>query len=197
MKKLVILVWLLLPVLVGAYHLGPGQKQVIIDRAGQAARIGDQMAQNDQWAQAIAQYDLALELLPEGHVADAQQLRLAKAKAQMFDAQLPAARQDLQALVDELSDDSSADHKLLNEARESLANSQYYTTWLMRLEGQPKEVWQPEIESSRQIYKLLAEDADQFNEKQRKSRHQEDLESSIRLARMDLKDLQGLPLPSQ
>ena len=155
------------------------------------------MAQNDQWSQAIAQYDLALQLLPEGHIRDAQQLRLAKSKAQMFDAQLPAARQDLQALVDELSADSAADPKLLNEARESLANSQYYTTWLMRLEGQPKEVWLSEIESSRQIYKLLAEEADQFNDDKQKSRHQEDLESSIRLARMDLKDLQGLPLPSQ
>lgn len=197
MKKLVILIWLLLPVLVGAYHLGPGQKRVIVDRAGQAARIGDRMVQEEQWAQAVAQYDLALELLPEDRVIDAQQLRLAKAKAQMFDAQLPAARQDLQALVEEMTGESETNGELLNEARESLANSQYYTTWLMRLEGQPKAVWQPEIESSRQIYKLLAEEADRLNDEQNKSRHQEDLESSIRLARMDLKDLQGLPLPSQ
>ena len=177
--------------------MGPGQKRVIVDRAGQAARIGDRMVQEEQWAQAVAQYDLALELLPEDRVIDAQQLRLAKAKAQMFDAQLPAARQDLQALVEEMTGESETNGELLNEARESLANSQYYTTWLMRLEGQPKAVWQPEIESSRQIYKLLAEEADRLNDEQNKSRHQEDLESSIRLARMDLKDLQGLPLPSQ
>jgi hypothetical protein len=29
------------------------------------------------------------------------------------------------------------------------------------------------------------------------TKHEEDLESAVRLARMDLKDLQGLPLPSQ
>lgn len=197
MKKFVLLLWLLLPVLVGAYHLGPGQKRMTVDRAGQAASLGDRMVEQEEWVQAVAQYDLALELLPEDRLEDARSLRLAKAKAQMFAAQLPAARQDLQALVDEMAEVDNVDRQLLNDARESLANSQYYITWLMRLEGQPRDTWEPEIESSRQIYKLLAEEADAMNEAEQLKRHQEDLESAIRLARMDLKDLQGLPLPSQ
>ena len=49
---------------------------------------------------------------------------------------------------------------LLADARGALANAQYYTTWLMRLEGLPREEWQPEIEASRQNYKLLAERAE-------------------------------------
>ncbi|MCA9215380.1 MAG: hypothetical protein KDB27_20085, partial [Planctomycetales bacterium] len=82
----------------------------------------------------------------------------------------------------------------LNEARAALANSQYYRTWLMKLEGLPEETWKPEIESARQTYRLLAESvADAELEK----RFKEDLESTIRLARMDASDLQGLPLPSQ
>ena len=84
--------------------------------------------------------------------------------------------------------------KLLTEARSTLANSQYYMTWLMRLEGYGQEVWEPEIEAARQTYKLLAEQAADPKERQR---HQEDLEAAVRLARMDLGELQGLPLPSQ
>ena len=194
MKKLVILIWLLIPVVAGAYHLGPGQRQVTLDDAGAAARYADRLVANEQWALAVAQYDRALELLPEEKIDQSQRLRLAKAKAQMFAAQLPAARKDLADLVADLAEDDNADPKLVDDAQAALANSQYYITWLMRLEGQPRELWEPEIESSRQIYKLLAEEADKNEQRER---YQEDLESSIRLARMDLKDLQGLPLPSQ
>lgn len=197
MKKFAILIWLLLPLLVGAYHLGPGQQRMTVDDAGQAARLGDDLAKQKQWEQAVTQYDVALQLLPEDRHEDGQRIRLAKAKAQMFAAQLPDARKELQSLVDELNESASANAELLREARGSLANAQYYITWLMRLEGQPRATWEPEIESSRQIYKLLAEEADQLDAEGHRKRHQEDLESAIRLARMDLKDLQGLPLPSQ
>ena len=43
---------------------------------------------------------------------------------------------------------------------------------------------------------LASQSVDAGNEQNAK-RHQEDLESVIKLARMDLSDLQGLPLPSQ
>ena len=46
----------------------------------------------------------------------------------------------------------------------------------------------------RQTYKLLAQEE---RDDAKKLALQEDLESSIRLARMDLSELQGLPLPSQ
>jgi hypothetical protein len=63
-------------------------------------------------------------------------------------------------------------------------------TWLMRLEGLPQEEWEPEIESARQHFRQLAEKGTGGKE-----RYQEKLESAIRLARMDLTDLQGQPLP--
>ena len=112
-------------------------------------------------------------------------------------SELPAASQDLKSLVDEMVEDPQADPNMLAEARSALANSQYYRTWLMRLEGQPKEAWEPEIESARQIYKMLVAEADKSFDQESRKKNQEDLESAIRLARMDLKDLQGLPLPSQ
>ena len=84
-----------------------------------------------------------------------------------------------------------------DEAREALANAQYYMTWLMRLEGLSNDEWEPEIESARQSYKLLAEQDDARGDQAAAQRHREDLESVIRLARLDLSELQGLDLPKQ
>ena len=96
-----------------------------------------------------------------------------------------------------MSDDKSADETLLAEAKATLANSQYYMTWLMRLEGRPEADWQPEVESARQTFRLLAAEAEKSGNAEKAKSHREDLESSIRLARMELTELQGLPLPSQ
>ena len=60
-----------------------------------------------------------------------------------------------------------------------------------------REDWEPEIDSARATYKLLAEQAVERGDTTSARKHQEDLESAIRLARMDLGELTGLPLPSQ
>jgi hypothetical protein len=67
----------------------------------------------------------------------------------------------------------------------------------MRLEGAPRQQWEPEIEGSRQLYRLLAEKTLEQGDTQAASQHQKDLEAAIRLARLDLSQLQALPLPSQ
>ena len=41
----------------------------------------------------------------------------------------------------------------------ALASAKYYLTWLMRLEGKTRAEWEPEIDGSRQLYRLLAEKA--------------------------------------
>ena len=110
---------------------------------------------------------------------------------------LPQAHQDLKALVDELQAEPDSDVAFLNDARAALANSQYYMTWLMRLEGVPRDLWEPEIESSRQLNCMLAESSEAAGDLSEAQRHREDLEASIRLARLDDTELQGLPLPSQ
>src|SRR5262249_40224513 len=143
------------------------------------------------------QYEEALKLLPAERVDDARAIRVARAKAQMMAKQLPNAHADLQGLVDEMKDDPKADQKVLAEARSALANSQYYMTWLMRLEGQPRDAWEREIEAARQTYRLLAEKAEASGNTVAAKKNKEDLESAIRLARMDIGELQGLPLPSQ
>lgn len=211
MKKLVLFAWLLLPVGAFAYHYGPGQEHTRADAAASAlaraesaaakareiaAREGDDAAR-DAWAEADEAYGEALDALPADKKRESHSIRLERAKAQMFLSQLPQVRRDLEGLVEELANDPSADAALLADARGTLANSKYYMTWLLRLEGAARDEWEKEIESSRQIYKLLAEQAQAQGDAKAAERAKEDLESAVKLARADLRDLQGLPLPSQ
>ena len=197
MRILVLSAWLLLVPVALAYHFGPGQTQQKLDATGKKLAEAQRLVAAEDCAGAVEAFNDALKLLPDGHTEQARKIRLQRAKAQMLAKQLPEAHADLTALVDELTNDAAADPKLVAEARSVLANSQYYLTWLMRLEGLSRDIWEPEIESARQIYRHLAEAAQTSGDTATAKTHLEDLESAIRLARMDLSDLQGLPLPSQ
>lgn len=226
MRKLILFLWLLIPVALGAYHYGPGQDRLRADRAAAAveraqeatklaretaAKEGDEAAR-PIWADAESAWSEALDLLPPGTGAEQRALRLERAKAQMFLSKLPDAEHELESLVSEIGADPKADAAEMRSAREALANAEYYMTWLMRLEGAPREEWEPKIEASRQNYKLVAEEAavtshcgtcsaeanDKSGDVQTASvRAAENLEAAIRLERMSLSDLQGVPLPSQ
>jgi hypothetical protein len=202
MRTAIVLVWLVVPLLVGAYHYGPGQQRMQWDDAAHFAATGDGQAQAGDHANAVRSYDAALAALPADATRARQRIRLERAKSQLLSQKLPEAHEDLTALVDELETEKleaeeSVDAELLSDARCALANTQYYMTWLMRLEGLPKDVWEPEIESARQTYRLIAERAEASDDAEAAQRGREDLESAIRLARMDLSDLQALPLASQ
>jgi hypothetical protein len=197
MRILTILGWLMIPVLIAAYHYGPGQERVQLDRVAAALSEADRHAANKEWAEAVAKYDEALHLLPSAKTQEARKIRLERAKAQMLSQMLPEAHADLQALLVELKKDPGADQTLIDQTRRALASSQYYMTWLLRLEGQPRDLWEPEIESARQNYRLLAEQADKAGDGTCAQQYREDLESAVRLARMELSELQGLPLPCQ
>lgn len=197
MRSIVYSVWCLVPVMVGAYHFGPGQERLVLDSAATLLQEAGAHAEAEEWAAAEGKYEQALALLPASELATARRARLERAKAQMFIKELPRAHASLKSLVDELEQDAGVDHGMLADARSALANSQYYMTWLMRLEGQPRDRWEPEIESARQTYRLLAQNAEAMGDQQASLKNRQDLESVIRLARMEISDLQGLPIPSQ
>ena len=197
MRKFALAIWLMLPILVGAYHYGPGQEKLKLDQTSSLLSQADSFAQQENWREAVTTYESALALLPKGHDDVRQRVRLERAKAMMLCAKLPAANSELTMLVDELQQKKNVDAKVLDETRAALANSQYYRTWLMRLEGLPRSEWEPEIDAARQTYKMLASQSDVAGQSENTKRHQQDLESVIKLARMDLSDLQGIPLPSQ
>lgn len=197
MRAVLLAVLILTPVLAGAYHYGPGQQRMDLDQAQRLLSVAQEEIGREDYAAAVERFTDALAELPSERQSEAARIRIERAKAMLRSQQLPAAYDDLTLLVDDLQTQPDADPKLLTDARESLANAKYYLTWLMRLEGEPRAAWEPEIEAARQSYRLLAEQADADNNKLAGLRHRESLEATIRLARMDLADLQALPLPSQ
>jgi len=197
MRALLLVAWLLIPVVAAAWHFGPGQDYVQLEKAGAAQRRAENALAEKDYAAAVEGYDAAIKALPADHAGEARALRVEKAKAMMLARQLPEARAELDDLVASLQTDATADPALLANARSALAASQYYMTWLMRLERQPRDLWEPEAEAARQNYRLLAEQAESRGDMVTAKQLREDVESAIRLARMDLGELQGLPLPSQ
>lgn len=197
MRSVLVCVWLLIPGVVAAYHFGPGQERLLVDDAAAQLESAEVQAQAGDWSGAAAAYDAALALLPPGQTEAIRDARIERAKARMQSRRLPEAYDDLTLLMEVLSADPKASPAQVSETRRSLAAAQYYLTWLMRLEGEPRETWEPEIEAARQNYKLLAETAETAGDDQAQQACQKDLEAAIRLARLDLTDLQALPLPSQ
>ena len=197
MRTILILGGLLLPIGFGIWHFGPGQEKVRLDEVARLLAGADGFAAHQEWAEAEGLYVEALKRLPAGRVEEGRRIRLELARVQMQCGKLPTAHRDLTVLCDELQGDKGVAPEFLADARSTLAQSQFYMTWLMRLEGLPREAWEPEIEAARQNYRLLTEQSEVAGDAGGRKKHQEDLESAVRLARMDLSELQGLPLPSQ
>jgi len=203
MRTILLLAWCATPIAGLAYHYGPGQERLVLDDVATIVARAETAAQDENWGEAVERYDEALKQLPADQTLMQRRLKLERAKAALLDSKLPTATADLSSLVEELQDttksgtDAKANAQLLRESREALANSQFYMTWLLRLEGKAREEWEPQIDAARQNYRLLAEDAQDRGDAAQQKRSQEDLEGAIRLERAELQDLQGLPLPSQ
>lgn len=198
MRNILLVTWLLLPIGAWAYHEGPGQDLEALEATDEVLVAAHEAAAAGRWGQAIAKYEEALTKLPKNPDAIAKttthRLQLELNKARMQHRGLPVAREELEVLVEQMADEKESDPALLREARQALARAQFFTTWLMRLEGYDRDVWEPEIEAARQNWRLLAEQAGDGKEA---ATHQADLEAAIRLARLEIEDLQGLPLPGE
>lgn len=197
MRIMLIVAWLFAGLGGVIYHYGPGQEKLEVDRISGLLKVARHNVEQEQWNDAVQTFDSALAEMPGDKVNESRAVMLEKAKAQMMAAKLPEARSSLQSLLSDMRADEEADPKLLADVQSTLANSQYYMTWLMRLEGLPEEEWMPEIEAARQHYTQLTKEAKKLGDDKLLETSLEDLESAIRLARMDLSDLQALPLPSQ
>jgi hypothetical protein len=197
MRVVLIIAWFFVALAGVIFHFGPGREQAKLDRLDQLLLDARRSVANQQWGNAVEKFDLALAEVPSQKIVQSRQIVLEKAKAQMMAAQLPAARQTLEQLLADARQDPKSPLSLNAEIESALANSQYYMTWLMRLEGLKKEEWLPEIESARQHFAQVSQMGKDLGDFELVRRGQEDLEASVRLARMDLNELQGLPLPSQ
>jgi hypothetical protein len=193
-KKLFITLWLLLPILALAFHYGPGQRRLAQDQVAAKIAAAQAAEKEGDWKAAVAAYTDALSLLPAGQTAARNKLQLAHANARMFSGDLPEAILELESLLtDMLKGNSSAG--AVREVRGTLASAQYYAGWLMRLEGAAAAEWTLQTEQARQNFRLLAEQT--RKDPALSLDYEKNLEATIRLERMDLSELQGLPLPKQ
>jgi hypothetical protein len=140
-------------------------------------------------------YGEALELLPQGSSAEARRLRLERAKAQMFVGKLPDARRDLPSSRRESPRSEARTRSSSTKRARRSRTPQYYSTWLLRLEGASREDWEPEIEAARQNYRLLAEQAARPGDAKLADATREDLESPCASRAWTSRDLRGCPCP--
>jgi hypothetical protein len=196
-KRLLIGVWLLIPVVLLAVHYGPGQRGLARDRAAEKLALAQAAEKTEAWSDAVQYYADALAALPSTDLKQRYQVRLASARARMFSGELPEAKADLDGLLAD-AQKNGADAGLVREIRANLASAEYYAGWLMRLEGAATEEWMAETESSRQHFRLLAEQTQQTQPvASLATDYPKNLEAVIRLELMDLSELKGLPLPKQ
>ncbi|MCA9058688.1 MAG: hypothetical protein KDA85_09320 [Planctomycetaceae bacterium] len=197
MRTVFLIIWLaLLPVGL-MYHLVERDSHQRMDQVGDYLAEARRLRGSEEWGPAVAAYEKALELLPAEPLGNRQELRLEMAQAKMNASRLPEAHEELKGLLDELLEQETRDQNLENRIRESMAHSQFFMTWLMRLEGLPRESWEPEIESARQNFHLLAQRAEQTGSTEAALTQKQNLQKAIQLARLDPGELLGLPIPSQ
>jgi hypothetical protein len=192
MRGALIAVWCLLPAGGLLWHLGPGQELKRGDEA--AARIAEAEAAvaAERWPDAAVAWAQALAALPKDEVDAQRRVRLEQAKTGLHVGQLPEVAPALDALLAEVQEDPACDPAFVDEVRLATAGASYYLTWLLRLEGAPREEWEAEVQTARQHYKLLAEAT---TDSTTRAAREADLAAAIRLARLELGELQGLPIP--
>jgi len=190
-KTILFALWLLVPVVLLAYHYGPGQTRMAMDRAAKKIAEARALEADEDWQGAWQAWSEAVAATPPERSAARMELRLSQAHARMFTGELPEAMQDLDGLLAEARQ-SKAEAALQREIRGELATAQYYAAWLMRLEGATAEEWLPPADSARQNFRLLAEEA---KGTPAAKDYEKNLEAAVRLARMDLAALQLCPLP--
>ena len=166
MRILMIVGWLFVGLGGAIFHFGPGQKHLEVDEVNLVLNDARQCVVEEDWSQAVELFDAVLADIPDDKVAESRGVLLEKAKCQMMAAKLPEARKTLSGLLEEIREDDTTKKEFVADVQSALANSQYYMTWLMRLEGLPEEEWKPEIEAARQHYTQLTVDAKEMGDEE-------------------------------
>jgi len=196
MRKLLAVLWLLVPVGLIAYHYGPGQLKLQRDRAARQVSLAREAEGRDDWKGAYEAYAKALHDLPDVDKDARLMTRLAQAKTRMYFGELPEAMEDVESLLGDATADTT-NRALQDQIRSTAGSMHYYTAWAMRLEGAETAEWTEQTEAARQHFRMLSENAIERGDAKAAGEHEKNLEATIRLARMDLSELKGLPLPKE
>ena len=69
MRKFLIFIWLLVPLGAAAYHFGPGQQSIKIDQAATHIGLAEKHLINQEFAEAVIEFDEAISLLPKENIS--------------------------------------------------------------------------------------------------------------------------------
>lgn len=160
MKKTLILLWMLFPVGVAAYHFNAGPKQMLRAQAHQRLLQIRQLEQQAEPAlqEILEQYDRLVEdLPPDENPRVLHEIRLAQAKARLEMLDLSTAIDDLTRLLQETAVAYGENARLTRGVREILGKAHYYATWVLKMNGAAEDEWRPFAERARQLFRYLAE----------------------------------------
>lgn len=159
-RKTLILLWMLFPVGVAAYHFNEGPKQVAREQAHVRLMEIRQLAEQEEpdWEEIILRYNaLSVELPPDEDPTVFYQIRLATCEARLEMLDLSTAIEDLTRLLQETAAIYGENAPLTRAVREQLGKAHYYATWVLKTSGASEEEWRPFAERARQLFRYLAE----------------------------------------
>jgi hypothetical protein len=159
-RKMLILLWMLFPVGVAAYHFNEGPKQMMRERAYASLTAIRALAEEEEpdWPEIINQYgELEQKLPPDEEAIVFHEIRLAIAEARIEMLDLDVAIEDLTRLLQEVAVDHGENAPITRGVREQLGKAHYYATWVLKTNGAAESEWRPFAERARQLFRFLAE----------------------------------------
>jgi len=159
-RKTLILLWMLFPVGVAAYHFNEGPKQVMRERAH--ARLVEirklERVDEPDWPDIITKYsELVQELPPDEDPLVIYEIQLAVCEARLEMLDLDLAIEDLTRLLQETAAAYGENAPITRGVREQLGKAHYYATWVLKTNGAAETEWRPFAERARQLFRYLAE----------------------------------------
>jgi len=196
MKKLLLFLWLMLPLPVLVWHYGPGQKWLARDQAHALIRKAETFEAQKNWPEAESLFREAAGRVRGLDDALQTQLDIALIRARYRQGGAVEAID----MADRLLNDPKFQRQpenLQREARELASRIHYHAAWVMRLEGAQKDLWMEEAELARQNFRMLSEQTLFAGHTNYSHLQQTNLESAVRLQRMGLVELMAKPLPEE
>lgn len=174
-RKSLVLLWMLFPVGVAAYHFNEGPDQMARERARVKLRDIERLSRQEEpdWEEIIRRYnELASELPADENPAVFYQIRLAVCEARLEMLDLENAIDELTRLLQETATVYGENAPLTRGVREQLGKAHYYATWVLKTSGASEDEWRPFAERSRQLFRFLAEleDPDEFQDYEQRVR---------------------------
>jgi hypothetical protein len=159
-KKTLVLLWMLFPVGVAAYHFNEGPRQMARERAHAQLLDIRRLTQADEpdWEDVIRRYhELTAELPPDEDPRVFYQIRLAICEARLEMLDVATAIEDLTRLLQETATAYGENASLTRGVREQLGKAHYHATWVLKTSGASEDEWRPFAERARQLFRCLAE----------------------------------------